>query len=117
MGRDAQSCKPPAFRARTVCGEPYQVYGKRLVPVARIVSFGQGKGTIGSKQVSGRGAGFVFTSPLALEMQTADGECRIAIRDATATALRSLFVAAVVITVLLTAIRCMVRRRRGTSAA
>lgn len=112
MGREAQSGKRSPLRTRTVRGEPYRVSGRTLVPVARIVSFGQAKGLIGKDRVSGRGAGLVFTSPLAVEVESADGKRRVAIKDTAAAALRGMFLATAVITVLFAVIRRLGRRKR-----
>jgi hypothetical protein len=111
MGREAQSGKPSPLRTREVHGEPYQIKGRTLVPVARIVSYGQAKGLIGKDRVSGRAAGFVSTSPLAVELETADGKRRVAIKDSTTATLGGMILAGAVMTVLLAAIRRLGRQR------
>jgi len=100
------------LRVNTVRGEPYYVGGRKLIPITRIVSFGKAKGTIGNNRVSGWGGGFVRITPLAVVEETAKGEHRIPITDATALALRGLFGAAVVITLFFAALRWLARRLR-----
>jgi|GEM_PF-1368390 len=85
------------LRVETVHGEPYEVGGRRLIPVARIASFGKARATIGARQVSGRGGGFVQVTPLAVVEETPEGERRIAIADRTSQAVWSLALAAVAI--------------------
>jgi hypothetical protein len=115
MVGNAQSSRQPPFRVKTVRGQPYEVDGRKLVPVVRIVSFGRARGTIGVNGVIGRGAGFALLLPMAIEEKTAEGERRIATRDTTATVLVSLFGAAVVMTVFFAAARWLARWRRGAA--
>jgi hypothetical protein len=119
------------FRIETMRGEPTWVGGRKLTPVARVVSFGRARATIGraratigharatigharatigSGRVSGWGGGFFRVTPLALIEDAPDGKRRIAVSNATNTALAGLLGAAVVVTVLCTAIRRLVRR-------
>jgi hypothetical protein len=116
MGRNALGGKQSPLRTRIVRGEPYCVDGRELVPVARLVSFGQAKGLIGKGRVSGRGAGFVLTSPLAVEIETVNGKGRVAVKDATTAALRGMFLAAAVMTVFFAAIRRFWRQKRGAGS-
>ena len=43
MRPDDKCPKQPGFRAATVRGEPYHVAGRKLIPVARILSFGKAR--------------------------------------------------------------------------
>ena len=104
--------RPALFRVRTVHGEPYNVGGRKLIPVVRIVSFGKASATIGTRQIDGRGFGFVWTRPLAVVEETPEGERRIAVTDGTANAVRSLLGGAVATTFTLAAVRWLVRRAR-----
>jgi hypothetical protein len=106
----AAGTKP--WRTETIRGEPYLVGQRRLVPVARVVALGKAKGTVGTKRVGGWGGGFVRITPLSIQEQTTDGERTIAVTDGTATAVCSLFVTALVLTVLLAGVRTLARRLR-----
>jgi uncharacterized spore protein YtfJ len=111
MGNDDQITKPRPFWVRTVQGEPLHVSDKILVPVARIVTFGKGQGTVGSPAESGWGVGFARITPLAVLESTAEGQRRIAVQDMTASALRGMLAAAVAVTLLNTVLCRLVRRR------
>ncbi len=101
------------LRVETVYGEPYEVGGRRLVPMARITSFGKAKATIGTKQVSGWGGGFVQVTPLALVEETPEGERRIAITNGASQAVRNMVVGSVVMVLLFELIRRLVGGRRA----
>ena len=100
------------FRIETVRGEPYHIGGRKLTPLARIVSFGRARGTVGTHRVGGWGFGFSWIIPLAMLEESDGEEWRITVTDSTAVALRSMFAAAVAVTVVLAAIRWLVRARR-----
>jgi len=108
--RDKGAVRPRLFRIETVRGEPYHVGERTLIPVARIMTFGKARGTIGAHGVSGWGGGFVQVTPLSILEQTADGKRSIPIIDATATARRSLLGAALAIVLLFAVIRWLARR-------
>lgn len=116
MVGNAQSSRQPPFRVKTVRGQPYDVGGRKLVPVVRIVSFGRARGTIRLNGVTGRGAGFALFLPVAMEEKTAEGERRITTRDTTANVLVGLFGAAVVMTVFFAVARWLARWRRRAAA-
>ena len=109
---EGQFTRPRALRVRTVRGDPYKVGGRELIPVVRVISFGQTRGTVGSRQVGGRGTGFVWIKPLAVIEVTPSGEHRIPIQDGTAAATRGMLAAAISMTLLFTAIRWLVRRKK-----
>ena len=109
---DGQGSRPRAFCVRTVRGDPYYVDGRELIPVVRVVSFGKARATIGTRQVGGRGGGFVWIKPLAILEVTPAGERRIAIQDGTAAAMRGMVASAISIALVFTAIRWLVRRKR-----
>ena len=109
---DGQDSRPRALRVKTVRGDPYDVGGRELIPVVRVVSFGKASGTIGTRQVGGRGGGFVWIKPVAILEVTPTGERRIAIQDGTAAAMRGMFAAMVSMTLLFTAIRWLARWKR-----
>ena len=112
---DRQGSRPRALRVKTVRGDPYYVDGRELIPVVRVVSFGKARATIGTRQVAGRGGGFVWIKPLAIVEVTPDGERWIPIQDGTASAMRGMLAAAISITFLFTAIRWLVCWRRKAS--
>ncbi len=96
-------------------GEPYYVGGQKLVPVVRILTVGKARATVGTHRMGGWGGGFVWIKPVALLVETPEGERRIAITDGTATAMRSTLVVAATITLFLVAIRWLMRRVRKTT--
>lgn len=99
------------FRVETVRGEPYEVGGRRLIPEARLTSFGKARATIGTRQVSGWCGGFAQVTPLAVVEETPDGERRIAIDDRTSRAVRDLFLRAVAVVLFFGLIRWLARRK------
>ncbi len=105
------------LRVETVCGEPYYIGKRAFTPVARIGSFSKGRGTVGAGRISGWGGGFAWIKPLAFIEESADGETRIPINDATATALRGMLAGAVAIVLFFTVIRCLVRWGRKSLSA
>ena len=112
MEEQARPANQP-FRVETVRGTPYDVAGRRLVPVARIVSVGRGRATIGRARVQGWAGGFSQIVPLGVIEETEDGQRYVAITDATGMVLRRILVGAIAITLLSMAIRGVVRRGCG----
>jgi hypothetical protein len=115
MGGEARIRGRRPYRIEVVQGEPYHVEERMLVPVARITSYGRGRATIGTRNIGGWGLGLAQVKPLAVIEQTAEGERRIAIVDATTRTLRLLLAMAVAMTVLFGGVRCLVRFRRRAS--
>jgi len=109
---EVQYSRPRSFRVKTVRGEPYSVGGRVLIPVARVISFGKATATVGARQVSGRGGGFVWIKPLAVLEVTPAGEHRIPLHDSTAAAVRGMLASAIVVAVFAGAIRLVARRMR-----
>jgi uncharacterized spore protein YtfJ len=112
MGPDDEYLKQPGFRVATVRGEPYHVAGRKLIPVARILSFGKARATIRADQVSGWGMGFVRITPLAVVEETEEGERCISVIDETGVALRGMLGGAVAILLIFTTIRWLSRHWR-----
>ena len=110
---DRQCSRPRAFRIETVRGEPYTVGGRELIPVARVISFGKASAMVGTRQVSGRGGGFVWVKPLAVLEVTPTGERRIDLQGGSAAAIGGMFAAAMAIALVFSAIRWLARRKRG----
>lgn len=110
MDRSGGVVRRGPLQIRTVRGEAYYVGGRELIPVVRVVSFGKAKATIGSDRIGGRGVGFVWIRPLAVLEVTPEGERRIAITDATASAVRGLLGVALAITLVSAAVRWLARR-------
>ena len=109
---EGKGSRPRALRIKTVRGDPYYVGGRELIPVVRVVSFGIARGTVGTRQVGGRGGGFVWIKPLAVIEVTAAGEHRIPVRGGTAAAMRGMLAPAIAIALVCTAIRWVVRWKR-----
>jgi uncharacterized spore protein YtfJ len=116
MKRSDRLRRRAPLRIDTVRGEAYDVDGLKLVPLARIVSLGKARATIGSRAVRGWAGGFVRIRPLAVVVQTGEGEQRIRITDGTAFALWGLLGASVAITLFFAAVRWLVRRLRRQRA-
>jgi uncharacterized spore protein YtfJ len=112
-----QEAKPGAgnrlVRVQTVRGEPYEVRGRRLVPLARVVSLGRARGTIGTHRLGGWGWGLSNVKPLAMMVETPGGGrlMTVVVRDGTARALLGMYLAAVATTLLLAAVRWLARKR------
>ncbi len=110
---ESDAARDRRLRVETVQGEPYEVGGRRLIPVARIRSFGKAKATVGTRQVSGWGGGFAQVTPVALVEETPEGERRIAIADRTSQVVWGLILGAGAI-VLLSELILWLVRRKGT---
>jgi hypothetical protein len=100
------------FRWQTVHGEPRTVAGRRLTPVARLVSYGRARGTLRQDSISGWALGFVRVVPLGVVVEAGGQEKWVAVHNATASALRSMVLAAIAITLFLAGVRRFARRRR-----
>jgi uncharacterized spore protein YtfJ len=101
------------FRVQTVRGKPWDVAGRRLVPVARIITFGQGRGTIRRDRVEGWAGGFVQVVPLGVVEETDQGQRYVAISDATEASLRRILASAVIMTLLFMVLRRLIQTARG----
>ncbi len=112
METGAARSRPGRLQSRTVQGGPIQVGDRILTPVVRVVSYGQAKGTVGTRQVGGGGGGFVQITPIAVLEGTPDGENRIPIQDATRSAMLGILGVAAVFTLLMAAVRRLARRPR-----
>jgi hypothetical protein len=108
---------PVHGRIHTVRGEPYRIGGRTLTPVARIVSYGRGQGTLRGDQVEGWGMGFLHVTPLAVVVEGEGDRQRIAVTGSADNALRAMGVAALLLTLLCWGLRLAVRRRRAGEAA
>ncbi len=113
MGSAGQRTGRRRLRIETVRGEPCEVNGHRLIPIARIVSWGRAGATIGTGQFGGWGVGLVSITPLAVVEETAEGEHTIPITDGTMAAVRRILLAAVATTLFFAAIRRLVHRSPG----
>jgi hypothetical protein len=115
MGCDDTSEGPRVFSVRNVRGEPYQVGGRKLTPVTRIVSFGKASATIRSERFGGWGSGLVLAKPLALIEESDEGEREIAIHDETFAILQRLSLVALTMTLFFATVRWWARRRQAHS--
>ena len=102
---------PKPFRWQTVRGEPRTVAGRRLTPVARLISYSRGRGTLRHDSISGWALGCVRVLPLGVVVETGGQEGWIPVRDATAAALSRMVTVAAAITLLLAAVRQLARWR------
>ena len=101
---------------KRVRGEPYRVNGRKLTPVARIISAGKARATIGTDRIGGWGGGFVQITPVAILDETDEGERRIPVTDATAEAVRGMLGAMLAVTLFFTMLRWLFRRSRRAGA-
>jgi uncharacterized spore protein YtfJ len=100
------------LKLRTVRGEPYYANGRTLIPVVRIVSFGKAKATIGNGRSGGQAVGFVWMKPLAVLEAGPEGEQRVPITDATASAVYGMLGLALAIMLASAAIRWLAGQLR-----
>jgi len=112
MGLCGRGIKLGSLRVKTVRGDAYSIGGRSLIPVARIVSFGKARATVGSHQIAGQGGGFVWIQPLAVVEATSAGELRIPIAAGPATAVCRFGGLAVATVVFFAAVRRLVGRWR-----
>lgn len=112
-----KSARQRRLRIETVRGQPYSVGGRTLTPVARVVSFRRARGTIGRERIGGWGVAYARITPLAVVEESAGGERRVAIRDATTGALARLLAGAVAVLLFFQLIRRLARRARADRAA
>lgn len=103
-------------RVQTVRGEPFEVRGRRLIPVARVVSLGRARGTVGTHHLGGWGWGLASVKPLSMIVETPSSGyiMTVALRDGTSRALWGLYAAAVGATLLLAAVRWLARKQWPT---
>ena len=112
MGDGERGPAKGPFRIATIHGEPYDIAGRRLTPVARSISFGKARAHVGSSHVGGWGGGFVQITPVAVIEETLEGSRRISITDATARALWGMLAAGVLAALLFASIRRLAARWR-----
>jgi hypothetical protein len=103
---------PKRFRWQTVRGEPRTVAGRRLTPVARLISYSRGRGTLRQNSLSGWALGIVRVVPLGVVVENDGQEEWVAVHNATAAALRPMMLTAAAVTLLLAAVRRLARGRR-----
>lgn len=112
---DDNQARPKPFRWQTVHGEPRTIAGRRLTPVARVVSYGRGRGTLGQDNVSGWALGFVRVVPLGVLAEADGQEEWVPVHNATASALRRMVLAAFATSLVLAAVRWFARWRRPSA--
>jgi len=95
-----------------VYGEPYEVGGFRLKPVARVLTYAVGQGTLSLRSVSGWAAGLVRVKPVAVVVERDGRKQRIALVGTWAGALVAMVAVGAAITLLLWAMRLLARRAR-----
>ncbi len=87
--------------------------GKTLTPVARVCSFGRARGTFGTHRLGGWAGAFARIRPVAVIVETDDGEQRVAIRDATRRAVWMVYGLGVALTLVLVIVRWLAHQRSG----
>jgi hypothetical protein len=97
-------------RLKTIRGAPFHVAGRKFTPVARVLSLGRARGTLGSKQLSGWVGAFAWITPVAVIVEEGDGEHRLAIGDATSRALWGIRGVGLALTLVLITVRWWARR-------
>ena len=103
---------PKVFQTRTIQGTPYEIDGHTLVPVARVVSMGKARGTIGANSVSGWAGAFARIVPVSILVRTETADRRVAIVDATSNLIGVLLAVGLISTALLAILRRVARRLR-----
>ncbi len=93
--------RTPNVRITTVTGRPIEAGPVRLIPVMRVVTLSQRRGTVGTDYVSGWGWAFAWLSPIAVLVEGPEGQERLPIRDETQTILLGMGVGALLFAVLL----------------
>ena len=115
-GRGREVIKIGPLNLGTVRGEPYYVGGRKLIPVVRMVSWGNARATIGTHQIGGWAGGFVRIRPIAVLEETPTGERRIPVTDRTAAILRRQLAMAAILLFFFVALRGMASRLRAARA-
>lgn len=103
------------WRLATVRGEPYAVAGYKLTPVARVLSYAIGQGTLRARSISGWGGGMVFVRPVAIEVERDGRTRRIKLARSTRASFAAMVAAGATITILLWWVRLLARRGRRLS--
>lgn len=107
-----QNEKQPAarpLRRQTVRGEPRQISGWTLTPVARVTSYTRGRGTLRRHSISGWAAGLVRVTPLGVRAESGKRQEWVTVHDATASALGRMMLAAAAVILFLAAVRWLAR--------
>jgi uncharacterized spore protein YtfJ len=112
-GRDREVIKIGPLNVETVRGEPYYIGGRKLIPLARIVSLGNARATIGSRGIGGWAGGAAWIKPLAVLEETPAGERRIPIADRTAATIRRQLAMAAIVVFFFVALRRLASRLRA----
>jgi len=104
------------LRRQLVRGEPRQISGWTLTPVARMVSYTRGRGTLRQRDLSGWAVGMVRVVPLGVIAEAGGQEEWVAVYDVTTSVLGRLMLAAAAVTLFLTAVRQLARRQRQAAS-
>jgi len=93
-------------------GEPYEIAGYKLTPVARVLTYAVGQGTLRARSVSGWVAGMVRVKPLAVVVERDGHQRRVRLASASTGTLGGMLAAGVAVTLLLWAMRRLARGAR-----
>jgi hypothetical protein len=96
---------PKPFQIKTVRGEPYELYGRTLVPEARIITWGQARATVGTRNLAGWAGGLAWVVPVAVVETATEGERRIATSNLTQKVLATMLVAVLAVCLVFSVIR------------
>ncbi|MBN1934973.1 MAG: hypothetical protein JW934_09930 [Anaerolineae bacterium] len=104
------------IRLSVVYGEPIQMRGRTLTPVARVISGGSYAGTVREHGIEGRGWAAQIIRPIKV-IEERDGEARtLVIPDITRKALSKMAIVSVAIAVVSIIVILVVRINRAYSA-
>ena len=112
MGKNRTATQARPWRIERVRGEPYRIGGRTLTPVARVITFGQARATVGSHRTGGWGMGFAHVTPLAIVEENEQGERVIPLRSDSDRAVNKMLGAAIAVTLACVAVRWLVRLGR-----
>ncbi|MBN1659729.1 MAG: hypothetical protein JXA93_15085 [Anaerolineae bacterium] len=99
----------PPWQVVTVQGEPYEVAGYKLTPVARVLTYAAGQGTLRARSMSGWAAGLVRVKPVAVVVEGDGRQRRIRLAGTATGAPGAMLAGGVAITLLLWVVRRLAR--------
>ena len=114
MGQNRAATQVRPWRIETVRGEPYRIGARTLTPVARVITFGQARATVGSHRTGGWGVGFVRVAPLTIVEETDRGKRLIPLRSDSDRAVKKMLGTAIAVMLACVAVRRLVRLGRRT---
>lgn len=98
------------LRQQVIHGNAQQIAGWTVTPVARLISYARGRGTLRQRAISGWALGHVRIVPLGMLAEADGQEQWVATHDATTEMLGRMALAALATTLFLAAMRRLARR-------